>query len=304
MLDGGGVRRVVIVGGGYIGVEMAEAMVQLGLEVTLIDMLPQVMGTLDLDMAALVSDAMAEAGVSLGLEEKLEGFETGPGGLEAVQTDRRRVAADIAILGLGVRPNTRLAEEAGLALGIKESIKVNDRMQTEVSGVWAVGDCVESRHLVSEQPFWVALGTVANKQGRVAGINIGGGKAVFPGIVGTAATKFRETEIARTGLQEGELQKLGLDYATSRIEARTRAAYYPGAAPIAIKLYAEQESRRLLGAQIVGGQGSAKRIDVLATALHAGFGIEDLIGLDLGYAPPYSAAWDPIHIAARQLLKK
>ncbi len=302
VLDAGNASKVVIVGGGYVGIEMAEAMIQRGLEVVLIDMLPQVMGTLDPDMAALVSNAVVEAGISLALEEKLEGFETGPDGLRSVITDRRSISADIVILGLGVRPNTKLAEEAGLALGLKQSIKVNDKMQTGADGVWAVGDCVESYHLVSRQPFWVALGTVANKQGRVAGINIGGGSAVFPGVVGTAVTKFCGTEIARTGLQKREIEQLGLDYATSRIEGRTRASYFPGTARIVLKLHAERKSLRLLGGQIVGEQDSAKRIDVLATALHAGLTVQDIIGLDLGYAPPYSTAWDPIHIAARQLL--
>jgi NADPH-dependent 2,4-dienoyl-CoA reductase/sulfur reductase-like enzyme len=301
VLDAGNASKVVIVGGGYIGIEMAEAMIQRGLEVVLIDMLPQVMGTLDPDMAALVSDAVVKAGISLALGEKLEGFETGPDGLRSVITDRRRISADIVILGLGVRPNTKLAEEAGLALGLKQSIKVNDRMQTGADGIWAVGDCVESYHLVSRQPFWVALGTVANKQGRVAGINIGGGNAVFPGVVGTAVTKFCGTEIARTGLQKREIEQLGLDYATSRIEGRTRAGYFPGTARIVLKLHAERKSLRLLGGQIVGEQGSAKRIDVLVTALHAGLTVQDIIGLDLGYAPPYSTVWDAIQIAARRL---
>jgi NADPH-dependent 2,4-dienoyl-CoA reductase/sulfur reductase-like enzyme len=301
VLDAGNASKVAIVGGGYIGIEMAEAMIERGLEVVLIDMLPQLMGTLDPDMAALVSDAVEKTGISLALDEKLEGFEAGSDGLRSVITDRRRISADIAILGLGVRPNTKLAEDAGLALGLKRSIKVNDRMQTGADGVWAVGDCVESYHLVSRQPFWVALGTVANKQGRVAGINIGGGGAVFPGVVGTAATKFCATEIARTGLQKREIEELGLDYAMSRIEGRTRAGYYPGKARIVIKLYGERKSLRLLGAQIVGGEGSAKRIDVLATALHSGLTVPDIIGLDLAYAPPYSTVWDPIQIAARQL---
>jgi NADPH-dependent 2,4-dienoyl-CoA reductase/sulfur reductase-like enzyme len=157
---------------------------------------------------------------------------------------------------------------------------------------------------VSGQPFWVALGTVANKQGRVAGINIGGGEARFPGVVGTAATKFMETEIARTGLQARELESLDLDYVGDAIDDNVRAGYYPGPGRIRVQLYAEKGSGRLLGGQIVGSEGSAKRIDVIATALHAGLTVGDLIDLDLGYAPPFSSTWDPIHIAARQLIKK
>lgn len=295
--------RAVIVGGGYIGLEMAEAMVMWGLEVSLIDMLPQVMGTLDPDMAALVADALREAGVELHLAEKLEGFETAKGKLSAVKTDKGSIAADIAILGLGVRPNTKIAADGGFSLGVKSAIRVDDRLQTEVKGVWAVGDCVETYHLVSKQPFWVALGTVANKQGRVAGINAGGGHATFPGVLGTAVTKLCETEIARTGLQERELEGLGIDHVAAKITDKTRAGYYPGSGQITIKLFGEKETGRLLGGQIVGTQGSAKRIDVVATALQAGLSVENMISLDLGYAPPYSGVWDPVHIAARQLLK-
>jgi NADPH-dependent 2,4-dienoyl-CoA reductase/sulfur reductase-like enzyme len=295
--------RVVVVGGGYIGIEMAEAMLNRGCQVSLVDMLPQVMGTLDTDMAEPVSEALRRAGVELYLGERLEGFETSGGRLRAVRTDRRALAADIAILGLGVRPNTRVAGEAGIPLGFKDSIKVNDRLETGVVGVWAAGDCVEAFHLVSRRPFWVALGTVANKTGRVAGINIAGGDARFPGVLGTAVTKFVDTEMARTGLQERELKDSGLAYVSKTIEASVRAGYYPGSGPIRVKLYAEKGSGRLLGGQIVGSPGSAKRIDVIATALHCGITVHDLIDLDLGYAPPFSSAWDPVHIAARQVAK-
>jgi NADPH-dependent 2,4-dienoyl-CoA reductase/sulfur reductase-like enzyme len=297
-------RRAVIVGGGYIGIEMAEAMLNRGCEVAVIDMLPQVMATLDADMAELVADALSRAGVTLYLGERLNGFEEAGGKLSAVVTDKRTLPADLAILGLGVRPNTKLAEEAGIPLGVRGSIKVNDRLQTEAEGVWAVGDCAEAFHLVSRQPTWVALGTVANKQGRIAGINIGGGEARFPGVVGTAATKFMETEISRTGLQETELGALGIDYVSGYVDDKVRAGYYPGSGPIRVKLHAEKGTGRLLGGQIVGVEGSAKRIDVIATALHAGMAVGDLIDLDLGYAPPFSSSWDPIHIAARQLVKK
>jgi NADPH-dependent 2,4-dienoyl-CoA reductase/sulfur reductase-like enzyme len=173
-------------------------------------------------------------------------------------------------------------------------------MQTEVEGVWAAGDCVESFHLVSRKPFFVALGTVANKQGRVAGINIGGGYATFPGVVGTAVSKICDVEVARTGLQEKEIERLGLEYVSATIESRTRAGYYPGAGRITVKVLAEKGSGRLLGGQIVGIEGAAKRIDVFAMALHAGFAVQEMINLDLSYAPPYSPVWDPVLIAARK----
>jgi NADPH-dependent 2,4-dienoyl-CoA reductase/sulfur reductase-like enzyme len=267
-------------------------------------MLPQVMSTLDADMAELVSGSLGRAGVTLYLEEKLDGFEESGGKLKAVTTDKRSLPADIAILGVGVRPNTGLAREAGIPLGFKDSIKVNDKLQTGVERIWAAGDCAEVFHLVSKRPHWVAMGTVANKHGRVAGINIGGGDARFPGVLGTAATKFKETEIARTGLQERELEDLDLDYVSAWIDDKVHSGYYPGSGPIRVKLYAEKGSGRLLGGQIVGAQGAAKRIDTIATALHAGMTVGNLIDLDLGYAPPFSSSWDPVHNAARQLIKK
>jgi len=221
----------------------------------------------------------------------------------AVITDQRKVAADIVILGLGVQPNSELAADAGIPLGVNNGIKVNERMQTEIAGIWSAGDCVQSHHLVSRKPFYVALGTVANKQGRVAGINIGGGRAVFPGAVGTAITKVFDLGIARTGLQEDEIKPLGWDYATAKIDSPHRTGYYPDAGRITVKLLAEKGSGKLLGGQLVGDLNGAKRIDTIATALHAGFTVDRLIDLDLSYAPPFSPVWDPIQIAARQLVK-
>ncbi|HUT17592.1 MAG TPA: FAD-dependent oxidoreductase [Anaerolineae bacterium] len=297
-------QRAVIVGGGYVGLEMAEALRRRGAEVALVDMMPQVMNTLDADMAARVADALREEGVDLYLEEPLLGFDTAEGRVRGVVTEQRTLPADVAILGMGVRPNAGLAAEAGLDLGERGSIVVNERMQTAGEGVWAAGDCAQSFHLVSRRPTYVALGTVANKQGRVAGTNIGGGYATFPGVVGTAITKFYDLEIARTGLQQREVSELGRPCETATIESHTRLPFMPGAGKIAVKLLVERGSGRLLGGQIVGAQGSAKRIDVIAVALHAGMTAEELIDLDLGYAPPYSPVWDPVAIAARQVSKR
>lgn len=296
-------KRAVIVGGGYIGLEMAEGLRLRGLEVSIVERAPQVMNTLDPDMGALVSAALRDAGVDLYLEESLEGFEISGGRVRAAVTAKQTLPADLVILGMGVRPNSALAADAGIPLGEKGAIRVNDRMQTEVEGVWAAGDCVQSFHLVSRRPFHIALGTVANRQGRVAGINIGGGYATFPGVVGTAVSKICAVEVARTGLQEKEIQRLGLEYVSARIESRTRAGYYPGAGRITVKVLAEKGSGRLLGGQIVGIEGAAKRIDVLATALHAGLAVDEMINLDLSYAPPYSPVWDPVLIVARQAAK-
>ena len=293
-------KTAVVIGGGYIGLEMAEALIMRGLDVSLVDRGTQVMNTLDPDMGSLVSDALIEAGVRLYRDEALEAFVVADGGVKAVVTNKRTLPADIVILGLGVRPNTELAAKAGMALGVRNAIRVNDRMQTAIDGIWAAGDCVESHHLVSRRSVNIALGTIANKQGRVAGINLGGGYATFPGVVGTAASKICKWEVARTGLNESEIRELGLEFVPARIKSTTRASYYPHSGEITVKVLAERGSGRLLGAQIVGIEGAAKRIDIFATALHAGMSVQEMINLDLSYAPPYSNAWDPVLIAARQ----
>jgi NADPH-dependent 2,4-dienoyl-CoA reductase/sulfur reductase-like enzyme len=308
-------RRAVVVGGGHVGLEMAEAFLMRELDVALVEMMPQVMNTLDPDMGALVSDEVRREGIELYLDERLEAFEVGDDGhVRALVTNRRTLPADIVVLGLGVRPNSDLVAQAGVPLGIRGAIRVNERMETGIEGVWAAGDCVESFHMVSRQPTYVALGTVANKQGRVAGINIGGGYATFPGVLGTSITKFCSLGVAQTGLRTSEIEALGLEYATAQIEGSTAAHYYPDAAKITVKVLAEKGSGRLLGGQIVAGGASrvdsgsdaylaAKRIDILATALQAGMRVDEMLNLDLAYAPPFSPVWDPVLIAVRQVIK-
>lgn len=311
--SGLGVRRIldtedptcaVVVGGGYIGLEMAEALVRRGVKVSLVNRAPQVMGTLDEDMGELVSQALRDLGVTVYLNESVIGFEVKGGKVVGVVTDKRSLPADVAILGLGVRPNTALAAAAGIPLGVKGAIRVNERMETGTAGIWAAGDCAESFHLVSRSPVYIALGTVANREGRVAGINLGGGHATFPGVTGTAVTKIGPVEVARTGLQEKELRALGIEWVSAVIKSRTRPGYMPGSGEINVKVLAERGSGRLLGGQIVGMEGSAKRVDTLATALHAGFTVEEMINLDLAYAPPFSPVWDPVVTAAREAAKK
>ncbi len=295
-------RKAVVVGGGYIGLEMAEALVRQGLHVSLVEKGEQVMASLDPDMGVMVSDALREIGVTLYLNESLNGYQTSNGRVIAVVTDQRTIPADMVIVGLGVRPNTRLAAEAGILLGEKGAIRVNPRMQTSIPDISAAGDCAESFHLISKRPFHVALGTVANKQGAVAGANLAGGYATFPGVVGTAVSKICKFEVARTGLNEREIQAVGLQYRTAVTKTKTRAGYYPGAGWIMVKLLAEGGSGRLLGGQIVGLEGAAKRIDVLATALTANMTVQNLVDLDLSYAPPFSPVWDPVQTTARKLL--
>jgi NADPH-dependent 2,4-dienoyl-CoA reductase/sulfur reductase-like enzyme len=291
----GEAARVAVVGGGYIGLEMAEAFCRRGAEVTVLEAGEQLMSTLDADMAGLVATAMRRRGIEVRTGSPVVGFEPG-----RVLLGDGALDTDLVILGLGVVPNSELADDAGIETGVKGAIVVNRRQQTSADGVYAAGDCAESFHLITQRSVHIALGTVANKQGRVAGINMGGGYATFPGVIGTAITRVCETEIARTGLTEVEAARDGFDVVTASIDGHTRAGYFPGTKPITIKVVAERGTRRLLGAQIVGEEGAAKRIDVLATALHAGFTVDEVIDLDLGYAPPFSGVWDAVHIAARR----
>jgi NADPH-dependent 2,4-dienoyl-CoA reductase/sulfur reductase-like enzyme len=295
-----GPRRAVVVGGGYIGLEAAEALVNRGVPTALVEAGPQVMGRVDPDMGALVSQAVRDIGVELHTEEKVEAIE-GDGRVRAVRTEAGTLEADLVVLGLGTRPTVGLAKAAGMTLGPSGAIAVNPRMRTTHDGVWAAGDCVEARHLVSGRPVNYHLGTIANKQGRVCGINIGGGYATFPGVLGTAVSKICDVEVARTGLSEVELRPLGLEWESATVDSTTRAGYFPGAAPIRTKVLAERRSGRLLGAQIVGREGAAKRIDVFATAIWNGMAVDEMVNLDLSYAPPFSPVWDPVLIAVRKL---
>ncbi len=297
-------RRAVVVGGGYIGLEMAEAFVMRGLEVTLVELAPEPMSTLDPDMGNLVTQALEELEVSVVTCEGVTAFESDNGSVTRVVTDQGALDADIVVLGLGSRPYSDLAEQAGIPIGPSGGIKVDRRMQTEIEGVWAAGDCVEKYHLVSRAPVAIPLGTHANKEGRVAGINIGGGNETFPGVVGTAVTKVCGIEVARTGLKEKEAADAGFEFLTATVDSTTRAGYFPGASPIKTKLIVERSSGRLLGAQILGEEGAAKRIDVLATALWNEMTVDEMLNMDLSYAPPFAPVWDPVLIAARKAWEK
>lgn len=296
--EGSRCRRVVVVGTGYIGMEMAEAFTRWGAEVTMLERGDQVMRTLDPEIASLAQQMIEQLGIEVRLEVDVQGFEPG-----RVITSADRFDADLVVLGIGVTPNSELASEAGIELGVKGSIRVDRRQRTSADGVWAAGDCCESTNVITHQPVHVALGTVANRQARVAGINLGGGYATFPGVLGSAVTKVCELEIGRTGLTEWEALENGYGVATGTIESTARAGYYPGATSITVKIVAERGTGRLLGGQIVGGEGSAKRIDVIATALTAGMTATDLELTDLSYAPPFSPVWDPVLIAARHAAK-
>lgn len=291
------VAAVVVIGGGYIGMEMAEACRRLGLTTTLLDQAPEVMGTLDPDMGSLVNQALRNAGIEVRTSTQVEGIGDG-----LVHTSEGDIAADLVILGLGVMPNVAIAEDAGIELGAQGAIAVDRRQQTSAAGVWAAGDCAQSYHLVSQRDVYVALGTVANKQAFVAGTNIAGSYATFPGVVGTAISRICGTEVARTGLTEIEATQAGFGFHAVTVTGPTRASYYPGAESVVVKMVAERGGGRVLGAQIVGGQGAGKRIDTVATALHAGMTVRELTQLDLAYAPSLSPLWDPVQMAARKAM--
>lgn len=256
-----GARRAVVVGGGYIGIELAEALTVRGLAVTLVEMAPEPMSTLDPDMGRMVREAMNGLGITIHSGERVEGFEVGrDGAVSAVVTDRRTLPTDLVVLGLGVRPNVALATAAGIRCGDTGAIRTDLQMRTATPGVWAAGDCVQTYHLVSRAPVYVPLGTHANKQGRVAGINLGGGYATFPGVVGAAVSKVCDLEIARTGLKEVECDRAGFEFVTATVDSTTRAGYFPGATKISVKLLAEKRSGRLLGTdRRPGGGGQADR---------------------------------------------
>lgn len=296
-------KKAVIVGGGYIGVEMAEALLEKGLEITVIDRSTYIMKTLDQDMSEEICQSMRKAGIQLLLEERLTAIETDENNqLQAVKTEKRHIPADLVILGLGVKPNTIIAEEAGIKLCDTGAILVNEKMETSISNIWAAGDCASSYHILKEKPMFIALGTIANKHGLIAGSNMAGENITFPGVLGTAITRFNELEIARTGLSEMEAKSMGLAYKATTIHSSNYAGYYPGAGKIKVKLLARKDNLQIIGAQIVGEQGAAKRIDTIVAAISAKQTTYGLAMMDLAYAPPFSNVWDPVQIAARQLL--
>ncbi|QPP06008.1 FAD-dependent oxidoreductase [Streptomyces bathyalis] len=300
--NGGDRLRAVVVGAGYIGVEMAEALVRRDFEVTVLEGAPQPMTTLDPDMGELVRDAMCDMGMEVVTGTPATAVETDDSGRAcAVTTGETSYPADVVVLGLGVAPETSLAREAGLPLGESGGLLTDLAMRVRGSeNIWSGGDCVEVLDLISGRTRHVALGTHANKHGQVIGANIAGGYATFPGVVGTAVSKVCDLEIARTGLLEGQAREVGLQFVTVTAEATSRAGYFPGSRPMRVKMLAERGTGRLLGTQIVGREGAGKRVDIAAVALTAGMTVGQMTYLDLGYAPPFSPVWDPVLVAARK----
>jgi len=301
LLNGSGGGSAVVVGGSYLGLEMAEALIERGMTVTLVDRTDQIMMTLDPDMAEQVQSAAEGKGIRVLLGVEIEEIRRhADGRARSVKLTDEELEADHVVLSTGVRPAVALAEAAGLEIGPSGALAVDDHQRCPgVEGVFAAGDCAESWHRLLERPVNVQLGTHANKQGRVAGTNIAGGEATFPGLIGTAVSKICRYEVARTGLSEREATEAEIDVVSASIDTTTRAGYYPGTGPIRVKLVADAVSGRLLGGQIVGVEGAAKRIDVLAACVWMGMAVDELEMLDLSYAPPFSAVYDPLLVAAR-----
>lgn len=295
-------RRAVVIGAGYIGVEMAEALIQRRYEVTVVNRGTEPMSTLDPDMGRLVHDAMSGMGIEMVNGAEVTKILTGDDGrVRAVATEDAEYPADVVVLGIGVRPETELARAAGLPLGEYGGLLTDLAMRVRGhDNIWAGGDCVEVLDLVSGRERHIALGTHANKHGQVIGSNVGGSYATFPGVVGTAVSKVCDLEIARTGLREKEARAAGLQFVSVTIESTSRAGYYPGAAVMTVKMLAERLTGRLLGVQIVGREGAGKRVDIAAVALTARMTVDQMTALDLGYAPPFSPVWDPVLVAARK----
>jgi len=297
-------KKALIIGAGYIGMEMAEALVSLGIDVTIVEVMPNILGSMDDEINEVVEAELQKNGVKLLKSTSVVEF-VGDGFVrKAILNNDSSLDVDLVIVGAGIKPNSEIARDAGIEIGRSGAIAVNQRMETNIPGVFAAGDCAEAFHLVLGRPVYIPLGTTANKQGKVAGENAVGGNAIFKGIVGTAVFKVFELEVARTGISEKQAKEEGIDYVSTVIEHGSRAHYYPGGSKIRVKLIAEKRTGRLLGAEMVGRDGVAKRIDVFATALHARMSVDEIAGLDLSYAPPFAPVWDPILIAANDIEKK
>lgn len=290
-------KSAVLAGGGFIGLELAENLKELGMDVTIVQRPKQLMNPFDADMASFIHSEMRKHGVHLGLGHTVEGFEEKDGGVDVLLKDEMPLHTDMVVLAIGVTPDTHLAKEAGLELGIKGSIVVNDRMETSVPDIFAAGDAVQVKHYVTGQGALISLAGPANKQGRIIADNICGGDSRYPGSQGSSVIKVFDMTAATTGINETNARKAGLDVDTVILSPMSHAGYYPGGKLMTMKVVFEKETYRLLGAQIVGYEGVDKRIDVLAASIHAGMKANELKDLDLAYAPPYSSAKDPVNMA-------
>jgi NADPH-dependent 2,4-dienoyl-CoA reductase/sulfur reductase-like enzyme/rhodanese-related sulfurtransferase len=299
-------KQAVVVGAGLIGLEMAEALKVLGFEVTVIEALNWALPTLlDVEIAAQVEKHLRDKGVKVIFGQRVAGFEGDENNkVKRVITKDGGFEAGLVLMALGVKPNVTPAREAGITIGKTGGIAVNEYLQTSDKDIYAGGDCVENVHLITKQKVLVPLGSTANKHGRVIGTNVTGGRETFPGVAGTVAIKVFDFNVARTGLSETQAREAGYEVVTSLVPNYDHATYYPGYKEITVKLIAEKKTGRLLGGQAVGPGDTAKRIDVVATAISFGTSVDDLANTDLAYAPPYNSALDPLHSAANVIRNK
>ena len=300
-------KKAVIIGGGYIGLEMAETCTVLGMEVTVLEKLGNIMGTMGNEMTAVIEAELKHQGIRVVKDIDIDSFEAIEGQCGYILADKgkQHFETDLVIVAVGVRPEVALAKGAGIAIGETGAIAVDATLRTNLDHIYASGDCTEVTHLVSGKKAYIPLGTTANKQGRIVGRNVvNPGCCQFKGVVGTAVTKICDLEVARTGLSLMEAKRFGFPATTVTITAKSRASSYPGGSPITITLILDQTNQELLGAEMAGKEGVAKRIDIFATALYNQMTVQELAELDLSYAPPFAPVWDPVLVAANVGVKK
>ena len=299
-----GAKSAVVMGAGLIGLETAVALVERGLKTTVVELLPQILpAMLDQDMAKDAQDMLEQKGVNTMTGKGVEEF-LGTEKVTAITAGGEQITADLFVCAFGVRANVELAKNAGIAFGETRAIKTNMKMETSAKDVYAVGDCAETVCLVTHRPFLSQLGTTAVRQGKVAGINAAGGYAIFPGALGSAVTKMFDFEVGATGLTEWRASNNGVDIVVGKITTKTRAAYYPGALPIKVKLVIEKETKRIIGGQIIGGEEVTQRINALSFAIQKQMTVYDLAKADTCYAPPVNETWEPMVLAAEMAVRR
>jgi NADH oxidase (H2O2-forming) len=299
-----GAKSAVIMGAGLIGLEVGVGLMEQGLKVTIVEMLPQILPQLlDADMAKMVQEHLQEKGMTILTGKGVEEF-LGDDKVKAVMAGGEKIEADLFISAFGVRANTKLAVDAGIPLGETRAIKTNMRMETDVKDVYAVGDCAESANILTHKPMCAQLGTIAVRQGKVAGANAGGDYSQFTGILASAVTRLFEIEAGNTGLTETSAARNRIEVVTGAISSKTKADYFPGAKPIKVKLVVEKESQRIVGAQVIGGEEVTQRINALSFAIQKGMTVRELAKADTAYAPPLCETWEPMVLAAEMVLMK
>ena len=292
-----GVRHVAVIGGRYVGVEMAEALVHLGKSVTLIEAGDRIMNTFEPEFSELAAQELERNGVRVMIRSAVTGIEE-KGSSRTVKTEKGDVSCDIVLMAVGVRPATGFLKDTGIRMARNGALIVDREMRTSIEDIWAAGDCATVYHRLMEEEAFIALGTVANKCGRIAGENMAGKHTKFAGALGTAAIKVFNVEFGRTGMTEREVQRLGYDYKTKLVTAFDHPAYYPDPEKLVIKLIYEARTRKLLGANVCGKRNAVMRTDIFAVAIHNGMTTEEVGMVDLAYAPPFASVWDAVHIAA------